>query len=140
MSRRLGHRGYIGSRPYFGERVPQHVQNLVVRDFCERNGFTYLLSAAEYAMPACYMVLEDVIQEAETLSGIVLYSIFMLPQKKARRLDVVERLLDAGVTLHGAVENIHVPDRNELAELELIWAMRMIEKTDDPAGKTSATA
>ena len=31
-------RGYIFSRPFMGERVPQHVQNLVIRDYCEKNG------------------------------------------------------------------------------------------------------
>ena len=36
MSNARGYRGYIGSRPYFGERAPQHVQNLVIRDYCQR--------------------------------------------------------------------------------------------------------
>ena len=46
-----GHRGYIFSRPFHGNRVPQHVQNMVIRDYCQRNGLNYLLSATEYAMP-----------------------------------------------------------------------------------------
>ena len=43
-------RGYIFSRAFAGQRIPQHMQNLVIRDYCQRNGHTYLLSAAEYAM------------------------------------------------------------------------------------------
>ena len=30
-------RGYIFSRSFMGERVPQHVQNIVIRDYCEKN-------------------------------------------------------------------------------------------------------
>ena len=30
-------KGYNFSRPFFGERVPQHVQNIVIKDFCNKN-------------------------------------------------------------------------------------------------------
>ena len=26
-----------------GERVPQHVQNIVIKDFCQKNNFNFLL-------------------------------------------------------------------------------------------------
>ncbi len=120
MSERMGHRGYIGSRPYRGDRVPQHVQNLVVRDYCQRNGFTYLLSATEYAMAGCYMILEEVAGEAVKLNGVVLYSIFMLPQKRDRRLAVCRKILASGATIHGAVENIAIRDEAELARADEI--------------------
>ena len=29
-------RGYIFSRPFMGERAPQHVQNIIIRDFCKK--------------------------------------------------------------------------------------------------------
>ena len=32
----LNVRGYIFSRSFFGERVPQHIQNIVIRDFCKK--------------------------------------------------------------------------------------------------------
>ena len=121
MSNRKGYRGYIGSRAYRSDRVPQHVQNLVVRDFCQRNGFTYLLSATEYAMPACYLMLEEVVHETLTLNGVVLYSIFMLPQRAERRRDLCRRILDAGATIHGAVENISIRNEEDLDRAEEIF-------------------
>ena len=54
-----GYRGYIGSREYMGQRTPQHVQNLVIRDYCKRLGRPYLLSATEYAMDNCYVMFDD---------------------------------------------------------------------------------
>jgi sporadic carbohydrate cluster protein (TIGR04323 family) len=137
MSERLGYRGYIGSRSYFGARAPQHVQNLVARDFCARNGYRFLISATEYAMPGCYMILEDVVREAGKLDGVVCYSIFMLPMKQERRLDVVRRLFDAGATLHGAVENIHVRNDEELKRMELLWAVQAAQM---PAASFAADA
>ncbi len=133
MSNRKGYRGYIGSRTYRSDRVPQHVQNLVVRDFCQRNGFTYLLSATEYAMPACYLILEDVVSEASTLNGVVLYSIFMLPQRAERRRDMCRRILDAGSTIHGAVENISIRSEEDLDRVEEIFLVDSIVAAVPPS-------
>jgi sporadic carbohydrate cluster protein (TIGR04323 family) len=123
---RGGHRGYIGSRPYFGDRAPQHVQNLVIRDYCQRYKFQYLLSVTEYAMPGCYMMLEEVLREAPHLSGIVLYSLFMLPARRERRLDVYERLFAAGATLHGALEDLTVAGRGDIQRIEDIWRIKQL--------------
>jgi len=131
MNERLGHRGYIGSRPYRGMRVPQHVQNLVIRDYCQRNGFIYLLSATEYAMPGCYMMLGEVAAEAPKLQGIVLYSIFMLPQRRARRLALCRRFLEAGCSIHGAVENIAIGNDDDLERIdELLMLNQIVPETD----------
>ena len=34
-------RGYIFSRPFMEERVPQHVQNIVIRDYCSKKDIQY---------------------------------------------------------------------------------------------------
>ena len=44
MTDRYGYRGYITSRPFLGERAPQHIQNLVIRDYAAKHGLDYLLS------------------------------------------------------------------------------------------------
>ena len=38
-------KGYIFSRKFYDERVPQHIQNLVLRNYCQMNKLNYLLSA-----------------------------------------------------------------------------------------------
>jgi len=119
-------RGYVTSRPFFGNRVPQHVQNIVIRDYCQRRGFTYLLSATEYAMPACYMMLEDALNELPQIDGIALYSIFLLPRRRSRRLAIYRRILDAGATLHGAVESIALAGEADLQVIEDIWMVQEI--------------
>ena len=46
---------------FAGARAPQHVQNLVMRDYCDRHDFLFRLSATEYAMADCHMMLEQVL-------------------------------------------------------------------------------
>ena len=121
MSERQGYRGYIATRPMRGSRVPQHVQNLAVRDHAQRNDFDYLLSAVEYAMPGCFMVLETVLEELPALEGVICYSLFMLPEETSPRREIYRRILDAGCTLHGAVENIAIRNEDDIRKMEDIF-------------------
>ena len=120
---RSGHRGYIASRAVRGQDWPQHVQNLVVRDYAQRQGLHYLLSATEYAMDGCYMNLESVLGELERIEGVILFSVFMLPQRRERRLELYERVFAAGADLHGALESMPVRTPEDAARLEDILAV-----------------
>ena len=37
-------KGYNFSRSFMGERVPQHVQNIVIKDFCQKNNLHFYLA------------------------------------------------------------------------------------------------
>ena len=56
-------RGYIFSRPFLGERVPQHIQNLVLREYCSRKKLQFLLSFVEYRFENSSLMLEKVLNE-----------------------------------------------------------------------------
>lgn len=120
----FGYRGYITSRPYAGlgnGRVPQHIQNLVVRDYCRRNELHFLLSVVEHTMPGCYMILQQLVNDLPQLDGCVLYSVFQLPESVEVRKKVYEKLLSSGKVLHTAVENICVKTQADMCLVEDIW-------------------
>jgi len=124
MTERIGHRGYVGSRSYFDAQPPQRVQNIVIRDYATRNGLHYLLSAVEYAMPGCHMMLGNLLDELSEIEGVICYSIFMLPVENDRRLQVYARFLENGATLHGALDNLVLESRHDIARIEDIWLAR----------------
>jgi sporadic carbohydrate cluster protein (TIGR04323 family) len=113
-----GYRGYVGSRPVRGVAYPQRVQNLVVRDYAQRRKLPFLLSLVEHAMPGSYMVLEHLLSELPQLDGAIFFSTFMLPPDAVARHAVYDRFLAAGATLHLALENRSVADRDACAQLE----------------------
>ena len=117
-------RGYIFSRPFLGERAPQHVQNLVIRDYCERHELHYLLSATEYAMPGSHLILDKVLAELPKLCGIVAYSLFQLPDDDVVRSKVVEKTLSCGKALYFAVEGFSIFDHESAARVELLWQIK----------------
>ena len=113
-----GFRGYIASRPIRGETTPQQIQNLVIRDYVARQKIQFLLSATEYAMPGCYMMLESVLDELDTIEGLIVFSLFMLPQNRARRRQLLEQILSKGAVLHSALEGIVLRNKDDLALVE----------------------
>ena len=115
---RHGYRGYIASRPVRGTAVPQHVQNLVIRDYATRHDLAFKLSATEYAMPGCYMMLGSVLDELAQLEGVICFSLYMLPQDAARRREVYARVLYEGASLHAALEGLALSDRGDICRLE----------------------
>ena len=119
-------RGYISSRPFLGERVPQHVQNLVIRDYCNKQSLQYLLSATEYAMANSHLVLQQVLEELSILDGIVFYSLFLLPEDKTERDRVINFILKKGKTIYFAVEGLRMNNKTEHVRIETIWQVKKV--------------
>lgn len=117
-------RGYIFARPFMDERVPQAVQNIVLRDYCQSQNHDLLLAATEYAMPDSSLILETVLQELRDVDGIVMYSLFQLPRDASVRAEVVRRVLGAGRSLHFAVENMRIVDAATAVAVERCWQVK----------------
>lgn len=128
-NRSVGYRGYIGSRPIAGERTAQHVQNLVVRDYAQRMGFYWKLSAVEYAMPGCYMMLESLIDELPSHEGIICFSINMLPERPGRRCDVYSRVFAQGGEVHTALEGLAIRNTDDAERVEEMLRVKQLLPT-----------
>ena len=76
-----------------GERAPQHVQNIIIRDYCKKNKLSYLLSATEYAMDGCYLMLDNIVKKLKLVDGIVAYSLFQMPPDKKDRLRIFNHII-----------------------------------------------
>ena len=103
---RLQLRGYIFSRPFLEEfRVPQHVQNIVIKNFCEQNKFNYLLSATEYAMKNSSYMLEKILYDLKKVDGIVMYSLYQLPEDQEYRKKILFKIVQSKKKLFLLVKN-----------------------------------
>ena len=124
----MGFRGYVSSREFFGERAPQHVQNIVIRHYCERNNMDYLLSSTEVAMPGMYLMLNQLVAELGKIDGIVCYSLFQLPVEFEKRQIIFDQIIDAGKTMHFAVEMLQLTSRKDASKLnEVVSIKKTIE-------------
>ena len=119
-------RGYIFSRPFLHERVPQNVQNLLIREFCKKEELFYNLSASEYAMSNCYKILYQLMNELKNLDGIVAYSVFQLPEENNNRNKILKKILKKKKFFYFALENLKVSKLSDIQKIENIW---LIKKT-----------
>ena len=123
MTDKLGYRGYIASRAINGDRVPHHVQNIVIRDYAIRHNLQYLLSATEMSPDSCFIVLNDVLSNLDMIGGVIMYSLFMLPKNFGARNRIYDILLQNKKTLHAAVENIALTTQDDIQRMEEIFLL-----------------
>ena len=107
-----------------GERAPQHVQNIVIRDYCEKNKLSYLLSSTEYVEKNCHLMLEQALNELKLIDGIVAYSMFQLPEDKKLRLKIYRKVLDLKKEIHFSVESLKIIKSEDIEKIENIWLVK----------------
>ena len=117
-------RGYIFSRPFMEERVPQHVQNIVIRDYCSKKGIQYLLSGTEYAMKNSTLILRQLVKDLPSIDGIVAYSIFQMPEDDTERQSIFNSILSSKKEIHFAVEGLSLYDNESYRQIENIWRVK----------------
>ena len=123
-SNRQGYRGYICARMEMGRSTPQHIQQLVIRDYCTKRNMTFLLSATEYCMDGCTLILDAVLADLSALEGIVMYSLYQMPTDKEKRMAMYEALFASGCELHCAAESHVIRNWDDAMRIEDIWLVR----------------
>ncbi len=58
-----------------GERVPQSVQNLLLRDYCKRKKYDFHLSSVEYCIENSFIHLNNLVNNLKKYDGIIAYSL-----------------------------------------------------------------
>tara|TARA_B100000427_G_C15438008_1_gene563878 strand:+ start:410 stop:817 length:408 start_codon:yes stop_codon:yes gene_type:complete len=120
-------KGYIFSRSFMGERVPQSVQNLVLRNYCTNNNLSFELSSTEYSMENSFYVLNKLVNEKK-YRGIIFYSLFQLPENNKKRLDILKKLIFKKKKLFFAIEDITINKMSDIKKIEDIWFIKKISK------------
>lgn len=113
-------RGYIASGEFNGNRVPQHLQNQIVRSYCEEKGLQFILSRAEYWINGSTQCqLWATLKEG--LNHIVFFSLWQLPNEQTERHKIYRYCLKNAITLHFATEKMKSePNETYFNDLEIL--------------------
>ena len=128
-------KGYIFSRSFFGERVPQHIQNIVLRDYCKKNNSNLILSSTEYKTKNSTYILEEILENLQNYDGIIFYSLFQLPENKKLRFKIYHKILRKKKQLNFAVENIKLKKKTDLIDVEKIFLLKSSSFKNKKLGK-----
>ena len=121
MTKQKEYRGYVFSRSIGTHRVPQHIQNLVIRNHAQKYNLHFLLSGVEHRMNSSYLTLNQLVDDAKDIDGIIIYSMFMLPRQREIRNKMIGRLIDNGKQIHAAVEDLILKDSSDYSRLDNIF-------------------
>ena len=107
-----------------GERAPQHVQNIIIRDYCNKKNIHYLLSATEYAMENSTLILKQLINDLHLVDGIVAYSAFQMPEDDTERQNIFGKILSLNKEIHFAVEGLSLHNNDTFHQIESVWQVK----------------
>lgn len=117
-SSQKGTKAYTTPRSFGGFQIPITMQSTNLRTYCEKNGLIFYLHVVENQIPNTYLVLESLVEKAESYDGIVMCSVSMLPSDPSNRKSIVTRILQQGCKLHFTFEQIVISSLEALTELE----------------------
>ena len=117
-------RGYIFGKEFMGERVPQQIQNIVIRDFCIKNKLYYKLSLVEYVFKKSTFMLKEGLKEIDKIYGIVFYSLFQLPEDEKDRNLICKFVFKKKKKLFFALENIEMSSLDDLKKINSLWLIK----------------
>ena len=115
---RSGLQGYVTHQSFKGMRMPATVQNLVMRDYITRKGAQIRLSVGEYFFDNCFVQLYSMLRKLDEIEGIVMCSLFMMPEDPGKRRWIYDRFLESGAALHFVFEDLVVDDEDGIRRAE----------------------
>ena len=113
-------RVYIASGEFNGHRIPQHIQNQIIKSYCDSHTLKFVLSRAEYWINGgtdcqLWAALKEGFQH------IVFYSIWQLPHSESMRQKIYKYCIINQITIHFAVEHIQAKaDQETFIDLEVL--------------------
>ena len=74
------YQGYVQLMEFNNIYLPAPIQNLIMKNFCEQNNAIFKLSVNEHYIKNCYMELFFILKKIKNIDGLIMSSIYMLPQ------------------------------------------------------------
>lgn len=121
--------GYINLRPFNGSTLSSTLQNVVMRDFCIKNGFNFNISPSEFIFNNSYTQLNSLLN-SKSILGVVMCSIFMLPKNIEERLILYKLANKNKKKMYFVFEKISVLKPIDFNQIEELFSMRSIFKTN----------
>ena len=116
-------RGYMKGS-FMNERVPERVQGIVIQEFCKAKGFRHLFNNSEYMIEGSTYIIHDIINKLKEEGGLVLYSLFQMPEDNNERLSLFKRILKKKKKLFFALEDLKLTSTDELTEINNLWLIK----------------
>jgi len=131
-------KGYTSRRAFSGFRIPIPLRSASIRRYCEDRKYVFNHHVVENLTPESFLVLERVVAEANLYDGIAMCSIGMLPKDEAHRTSLLQRCIEANVSVHFIFEQYVVQTSSDIAELNDLMSMVQVLASSHSRASTIA--
>ena len=124
-------KGYISSGSLSDNSiVDQSIQNMVIRNSCEKRGLQYHLSATEYGISNCFLVLNQILKDLKKnkYEGVAFYSLAQLPLNFNKRKKIYEATVSRGKQILFSLENLLINNKEKIEDIEQIIQIQNLLK------------
>lgn len=111
------YQGYVCPTEFNNIYLPPAVQNLLIKNYCEQNNAIYKLSVNELNIKNSHMELFFTLKKIKKIDGLVMTSIYMLPQDKKNFSLFLKLYKKRKLTLMFIFENKKVDNWKEISSL-----------------------
>ncbi len=124
MNEKKGYRGYCTHNSFGEYKIPVPAQNIIYRDYANKQNLELKLSVNELYFQDCFLQLESLLTELENLQGILMCSIYMLPENQKYRKIIYQKILNNNCELHFVLENLIMQRSADVNFIEQIFTVR----------------
>ena len=124
-------KGYISSGSLSDNSiVDQSIQNMVIWNSCEKRGLQYHLSATEYGISNCFLVLNQILKDLKKnkYEGVAFYSLAQLPLNFNKRKKIYEATVSRGKQILFSLENLLINNKEKIEDIEQIIQIQNLLK------------
>ena len=121
---------YIQNKPFGGYYLPTRFQYVILRDYFNRNKKLFSLPQGEPIFSKTYIRLRTIISKLKKYDNLVLLSIYVLPDNKILRKEIIKNLIKKKIKTHFIFENkIAKNEKNYNDILRDYKLSKILEKT-----------
>ena len=114
---------YIQNKKFGNYYLPARFQYVILRDYYKNIKKDFILPQGEPVFSKTAIRLRTVIANLKINDGLILLSIFMLPENDSIRRDVLKELLKKKIETHFIFENIIAKKLNDYKKINNIYKL-----------------
>ena len=124
-------KSYIFSGYLLGQRIPQRVQNIVVREYATAIGVSVSFPSVEYSFAGSTAILNSLIDTCNIGEMIIFYSITQMPENESNRQDFYEIVNAERLKIHFALESIEMSNKSSFLFVEDLLTIKRFHSLID---------
>tara|TARA_B100001250_G_C19813846_1_gene797163 strand:+ start:4547 stop:4951 length:405 start_codon:yes stop_codon:yes gene_type:complete len=119
---------YISNKPFGNYYVPARFQYLILRDYYSKIKKLFSFPYPEPVFSKTSIRLRTIVKNLKNYDSLILLSIFVLPENRILREEIIKNLIKKKIKTHFIFENIIADNKTKYKEVLKVYKLNKIIK------------